>query len=440
MQRLLFSKVEVWLVALIVLFGLVAALLFGSALVSAFESRYALSRTERAVIAVAEVPLSLRKLLQSDVSAMRAYQDGRIGGEAGWTFAPGAAKVQGYHLLSRFDGDRKVPVVELVSLADGSVRYSWSPDIDRLLADANRHTRAGKVSNWKTARYRPYHPDLLPDGSLILKDTEAPLLRVDACGARLWINDSAVFHHSMEPDGEGGYWIPTVIEPPSLDHVPEVFLDEALARIDLDGRILEETSVAKVLIANGFRFLLQPPGPFNPDQMHLNDIQPVLSDGPYWKKGDLFLSFRHVSTLMLYRPSTGRIVWHKSGPWQGQHDIDILDDHRIAVFDNGAYNPGDFGRVDGVSEVVEYDFATETVSHPWKHAFERERVRALYEGLYTYLPGGGLLVEDHNSGRILIFDAEGRTVASYLNRASDGSVFTLGWGRHRRRLSRHPEN
>ena len=63
--------------------------------------------------------------------------------------------------------------------------------------------------------------------------------------------------------------------------------------------------------------------------------------GPDWKKGDLFLSLRNVSAVLLYRPSTDQIVWMKRGPWIGQHDVDILDDHRIGIYDNAAENRGE---------------------------------------------------------------------------------------------------
>ena len=70
------------------------------------------------------------------------------------------------------------------------------------------------------------------------------------------------------------------------------------------------------------------------DPIHLNDIEPVRKDGPYWRKGDLFLSLRSPSTVMLYRPSTNKVIWRKDGPWSKQHDVDILDDHRISIFNN----------------------------------------------------------------------------------------------------------
>ena len=67
------------------------------------------------------------------------------------------------------------------------------------------------------------------------------------------------------------------------------------------------------------------------DPIHLNDIQPVDFDGDYWKKGDVFLSIRNQSMIMLYRPSTNQIIWIGNGPYLHQHDVDIIDDHRIAI-------------------------------------------------------------------------------------------------------------
>ena len=70
------------------------------------------------------------------------------------------------------------------------------------------------------------------------------------------------------------------------------------------------------------------------DPIHLNDIQPVLSDGKYFKKGDVFLSLRNLSMIVLYRPDENKIIWHKQFPWIWQHDVDILNDHQISIYNN----------------------------------------------------------------------------------------------------------
>ena len=47
------------------------------------------------------------------------------------------------------------------------------------------------------------------------------------------------------------------------------------------------------------------------DPIHINDIEPVKFGGKYWKEGDVFLSLGHQSMIMLYRPSTNKVIWYK---------------------------------------------------------------------------------------------------------------------------------
>ena len=72
---------------------------------------------------------------------------------------------------------------------------------------------------------------------------------------------------------------------------------------------------SKIFIDNGLEYLLFSVGDryFDKDPIHLNDIQPVDFDGEYWKKGDVFLSLRHQSMVLLYRPSTNKIIWKGTG-------------------------------------------------------------------------------------------------------------------------------
>jgi hypothetical protein len=158
----------------------------------------------------------------------------------------------------------------------------------------------------------------------------------------------------------------------------------------------------------------------------LNDIEPVRKDGPYWRKGDLFLSLRNTSTVMLYRPFTNKVIWRKDGPWSKQHDVDILDDHRISIFNNN-------GREEWVAfrtaEVNIYDFATGEVTSPWRAALERLHVWAGEQGLAEVLPNDELFVEEQPHGRLIRLTLEGDVVWEYVNRAKMGRVFKLGWSR-----------
>ncbi|WP_369817405.1 MULTISPECIES: arylsulfotransferase family protein [Actibacterium] len=75
-------------------------------------------------------------------------------------------------------------------------------------------------------------------------------------------------------------------------------------------------------------------------------------DGPCWQQGDLFVSMRHISTVMLYRPSTNRVLWLREGPWSSQHDVDIVDDHTIAAFNNNVFDKGSGARIAGSNNII----------------------------------------------------------------------------------------
>jgi hypothetical protein len=113
-----------------------------------------------------------------------------------------------------------------------------------------------------------------------------------------------------------------------------------------------------------------------------------------------------------------------------QHDVDILDDHRISIFDNRAYYRADAGWVDGASDVVIYDFQTDAITRPIADAFTREGMKVLFEGLHDHLPGGGMVIEDQASGRLVVLGADGARLGQFVNLGEDGNVYQIGWGRY----------
>ncbi len=166
------------------------------------------------------------------------------------------------------------------------------------------------------------------------------------------------------------------------------------------------------------------------DPLHLNDIQPVDFDGDYWKKGDLFLSLRNRSMIVLYRPSNNKIVWKIQGPFFNQHDVDILDDHRISIFNNRMQKLHDNKlRVDGNNEVIIYNFKNGQFSSYLEDSLIKNDVRTKNQGLNQILPNGDLFIEETNYGRTLYFDSDGSLRWTHVNKADDGKVYSIGWSR-----------
>lgn len=430
MERLLFKRVEMWAVALALLLLLAAGVCFGWMVHERSLDRTRFGVLGDAAMSVATFPTTAREILRfKDPRLAESTQ--RFDGKGGWSMTPAMKghALQGYLLLSRISGDADQSSIELLDLSDFSIRHVWLPDADKLLGDVVIRSRLAQPQRFTRKWFRVFHPLLLPDGDLIIKN-DSPLLRVDGCSRRKWVQAQDIFHHSTNLAGDGTIWVPSVIEPTRQSTDPE-FEDDGIVQISpADGRILFEKSAADILVKNGFMPLLFGAGAYTDDPTHVNDIQPVLADGPYWKKGDLFISIRNRSLLLLYRPSEDRVLWSKQGPWMGQHDIDIIDDHTIAVFDNGTYDRGKGDMLQGTNEIMFYDFANHTLTSPYKDVMKALDIRTVTEGLYEFLPGGEVIIEEENSGRIVILDKDKTLLAEFVNRASDGKVYYLGWSRY----------
>jgi hypothetical protein len=258
-----------------------------------------------------------------------------------------------------------------------------------------------------------------------------PLIRSDVCSKLTLVADKTVYHHSIERDAQGNLWMPAHLEPKQVPLGGINFLDDGIVLINSNGHELFRKSVVQILDDNHLGHLVYGTGSIigMRDPIHLNDIQPVLADGPFWKKDDIFLSLRNQSMVMQYRPSTNKIVWYKQGPWMHQHDVNIISDHEISVFNNNAaLHSANALVVRGSNQILVYDFHTDTVRSPWQAGFERLDLRSKTEGRGSVL-GQEVFVEETNYGRLVQFDAQGKVSWQYVNRAKDDKVYVLNWSR-----------
>ena len=434
MEKLFFRKIELWCVALLLLVGLVATLFFGAIVKDEVESRTAQNRPatfgrlgDRAY-RLASIPETVGRIL-TETNPLEADDYQRFGTQSGWTRYADTDLVSGYLLLARIDGDVGKAVVELVGLSDLSVRHRWNADPAILFAGASRAYKGTDYSQWEPDRFRVMHPFLNSDGSLTLHGQQSPLVSMDACGRRTMISEDLHVHHSLNRDADGNFWAPTQIEAKDGEP-PHRYENDGLAKFAADGTLAFARAIPDLLADHDLTHLVFPGYSFQRSIVHLNDIQPVLADGPYWRKGDVFVSLRRQSMILLYRPSTDEILWMKQGPWVAQHDVDILDDHRIGVFDNHVTDRGAGIEIEGQSDIVVYDFATDTVSRPFTAALGRAGLAAKSNGLFDMTESGHLIVEEDTSGRILLIGPDQTLLADFINRGAGQKVFRMGWSRY----------
>jgi len=133
--------------------------------------------------------------------------------------------------------------------------------------------------------------------------------------------------------------------------------------------------------------------------------------------------------ILLYRPSTNEILWKGTGPFFHQHDVDILDDHRISIFNNNSKDFVDSDVVDGHNEFIIYDFKTNEYSSYFKDSLIENDVRTITQGRSEISKNGDLFIEESNYGRTLYFNSDGSLRWTHVNRAMDGNVYRVGWSR-----------
>ena len=427
-EKFLFFKVPAWSLFAVALISALAAVGFGALAVDHIAGERRFGKAGAFAADIARAPQGV-VLLASRAPPMMVKDPSRVPDGTGWTIDPSGPAATGYVLLSRFDGDTNRAVVELVDFATGTTQHAWQLDVGVLFADASKEDAAG-LWQWQPQFFRAIHPTATRDGGLLIKGHGTPLVRIGPCGSIHWVQDEDEFHHSIEPDGQGNFWVPSHIRPNSFG--PDAnFTDDGLALVSPAGDIVFNRSLSRIFMDNGLTSLLFsiPGDGYDSDPLHLNDIQPVPGNGPFWKEGDLFLSLRSPSLVALYRPSTNKILWYRQGPWLSQHDVDVVDDRTIAVFSNNTYSIGEGSVVDGSNEVIFFEFGTEKMTHPFQAAMVKEKIATDEEGLWDLTPDGFAMIEDNRAGRLLVLRPDGSVYADYVNRASDGNVYYMAWSR-----------
>lgn len=424
--------------------GVFLLVVTGTVLVTGALVRHALLGGEKLsakqqviVMSVAEFPSLAYKVLQEfwDLEGrLSLFKSKKDIEKNSWVRQFPFAADDGYLLFSGVIPGKAQSVVQLIKISDGGVMAEWKPDwaaVNDLITDKKYGEKGG------TKLSRAYHPLLLDNGDLIFNTGNA-LVRLALCESKpTWVLDN-VYHHSNEiAVDRQSIWVPSVFDGYFSNNyfLKEKLRDDSLARVSLDGKVLENHSFSKILMDNGLReFLLGRSGiKFNEDPVHINQISIAQQDSKFWRRGDLLISARHLSSIFLYRPSTGKIIWHQLGPWMNQHSVRFVDDHRISIFDNnvfgGAPQAQPFVNADSVNRVFVYDFISKQASQPYLKQLTAARPITFSEGRAQVLPDGGLFIEETNFGRHLRFSKDG-LLWSRVNDYDDQSIGVVSWSRY----------
>ena len=311
-------------------------------------------------------------------------------------------KSNDYMLIPRYDLDKGRSLIDLVYIKEKKIIHTWTHDVDKI----NKLSKLDKSQvNLKRdhglSRYMYRDPLLLEDGSVIVHG-HTPLLRIDKCNNVKWVIDK-LFHHSIELSDDNFIWTGTREIPGNYKFLHEDYWDDKIAKLDLNGKLLYEKSVTDIFYENNMEHYITS-SYIGFDPIHLNDVQPVNFSSEYWEKGDVFLSLRHLSMLVLYRPSTNKVIWYKQGNWRYQHDIDVLNNKEISFFDNQNKLSADPGEL---SFVKIYNFENDSIENRYLKLSQKENILSEASGNHEIINDNTVIIEETTGGRIISGEIDG---------------------------------
>jgi Arylsulfotransferase (ASST) len=345
----------------------------------------------------------------------------------------------GFLMISRFSRDHDQVIIELFDIENENVIHTWIPDLDAIFQMTPKST---KGSNTHMA-YRAQHPLLLYNGDVLITSGEGPLVRINPCGEPVWAIDKH-FHHSIELDANGNIIVPIRTKKKNQKNfVPIRGDDEGIAIVDQNGVVLNIYSITDTLIKDGYRGLLYGVGEFQVDRIHLNDAQPINENIKGSFIGDIAWSSRHLSAVGLFRPSTGKMVWVKVGPWLAQHDINLLYNGNFSIFGNdiarinqknplvkkGGYSTQPWANENKNSEIYIFNPITKEITTPYTQMMIINTISTKSSGRSRVLSNGDVYIEETDNGRLIRISKD-KIRWEYINLQTKKTVGALHWSRY----------
>jgi hypothetical protein len=320
------------------------------------------------------------------------------------------------YLISTFKTANQVEI-KLMNLPKGNLFKTWRLDQDERI----------KKFYDPTSITRPYHPLMLKDSSLVLNlEFEFGLICIDKSNQMKWIDTNFWFHHSIELQDDSTLWTSARGKSFKLYKI-DGFLNDAICAIDpRNGKVKFNKSIAVILIENGYQSLLDIY--YEDDAIHLNDVQPASSSTKYWEKGDLLISMRNRNTVALYRPSTNKIIWLKTGPWLAQHDCDFVDEKTIMVFGNDILRGKNDTLINGQNDIYFYDFEKNEISKPYNKVMKQVGIKTKTQGRSDLLDNGDLFIDESENGKLYIINKDSLKMI-YTERFDKNHIKMFNWVR-----------
>ena len=416
-----------YIFSLILFLFLIFSIIYGSILRHHYIGGKKFKSLQNIAVFFAEIPSNLKKIIYSKEINRPPPLLKNINKKRFEQFIPNERNA--LLVLPRYDDDITRSVVDIIDLKNFETIHTYKHDISAMndkILNIKDFPRL-KIDS-SPVRFEYGHPLILEDGSLI--SVYGPAFRIDFCSNLMWVNDKQKFHHSIMKDHEGNIWIGGEVNPKSkyveLFKIKD-FKDQSLVKINKDGKIIYNKSVIEILIENKIlfkNFALNSYLNNVKTPIHLNDIEPVLKNTKYLKKGDVLLSIRGMSAIVHYRPQTNKVIDYIIGPFAEQHDVDIISDNEISIFNNNNFLVNNEN-----SEIIIYNLDTKKFKNLYKNQLKKENFKTVNNGIHQILNDGSLLVEETIHGRLILLNNKGEKEWEFVNKNKNGNIGRINWSR-----------
>ena len=143
---------------------------------------------------------------------------------------------------------------------------------------------------------------------------------MNACGKVIWTVPHRT-HHSVFQGDDGSFWVADhnwryeIID--NYIHPKPTFIDEAVLQVSPDGKILRDLSILNSIYSSGYGGIFSDVSK-DYGLTHMNDVEILSVDMadsfPMFEAGDILVSLRNLSVVMVLDGKTGLIKWHLHHP------------------------------------------------------------------------------------------------------------------------------
>ena len=429
----MFKKFFTYPVFLILFLSIIGAMGFGSLLRHHYIGGEKLQSLQEIAVTIAEVLPNTKKILFNSSSLLAKNRAKFKDYKAGFNFK-NKKELDILFLLNYTNPSNKKHEINLIDLQTYKSIFKYKFDYELF-------TKIKSENNEKLKKY-------ITDDNFVLRSTfltkDINFISITtgdiivkfspATSDIVWSNDEYNFHHTFYVNEIEKYiWAIGCSKNSKLDkkYLSRDFCDDSVIKIDLDtGKIIEEISVTQIMIDEGIHnhLFVGRIDKSVPDPLHINDVEEVISDTNFTNKGNLFVSLGHTNMILLINPSTKKILWKLHDKLFHQHDVDIINNDEIAIFNNNRIITNK-DKVYKNNEINVYNFTSNELSSPYDKILNENEIRTVNQGLME-ITEYGVLVEEQNSGRYIFFEKNGKVIFEYLNKSEDNSdVYQVHWSR-----------